>query len=190
MKARTSAGSSVEGASALRGPKRKVGRGPIAEGDAGLLVAVRHRRIGHAHERVRSARRHAGHELRQIEQGGRRRAKPRHFAGKKCAIVAFALALAEKRAPILARDRADTLGHGNEAVLPTIDLAIGLQSFVARAHAMQRDQDHRQVIGEAERELRAPLSRPGDGPRESLVRRGVPMRSDGARPRRSHELLL
>src|SRR5271154_1986654 len=70
-----------------------------------------------------------------------------------------------------------------------VGIAIGLQALVARAPAMQRDQDHRQVIGKAERELPAPLSRPGEGPLESLLRRGVLMRSDGARRRRSHELL-
>ena len=101
-----------------RGPERKVGRGPIGERDAGFLVAVGHRRIGHAHERMRGARRNAGHELRQVVQGGWRRAEPRDFASEKCAIVAFALALAEKLTPIVARDLADRLRNGNEPVLP------------------------------------------------------------------------
>ncbi len=34
-----------------------------------------------------------------------------------------------------------------------IDVAIVFQPFIASPHAMQRDQDHRQMIGEAEREL-------------------------------------
>ena len=66
MKARTSAGSSVDGLRRSRTPERKIGRGPIAERDAGVFVAVGHRRIGHAHERMRRARRHAGNQLRQV----------------------------------------------------------------------------------------------------------------------------
>ncbi len=120
------------------------------------------------------ARRNARHELGQVVEGGWRRAEPRDFAGEERAIVAFALALAEELAPIVARDLADRLGNGNEPVLLMIDIAIGFEPFVARAHAMQGDQDHRQVIGEAEREFRAPLSRPRDGPLEPLSRRGVP----------------
>ena len=102
---------------------------------------------------------------------------------------AAALALPQEYAPIVARDRPDRFWNGNEPVLLLIDMAVGFQPFVAGAHAMQGDQDHRQVIGETKRKFRAPLSRPGDGPLETVLRRGVPMRSDGARRRRSHEHL-
>src|ERR1700733_15716785 len=124
---------------------------------------------------MRGARGHAGDELWQVEEGGRRCAETRDLVGKEGALVASALALAKKLTPIVARDLADPCGDGNEAVLPMIDMAIGLQSLVARAHAMQRDQDHRQVIGEAEWKFRAPLSRPGDRPLEAVLRRGVPI---------------
>src|SRR5580692_11992250 len=70
-----------------------------------------------------------------------------------------------------------------------IDVAIGFKPFVARAHTMQGDQDHRQVIGETKRKFRAPPSRPGDGSIESLSRRAVLVRRDSARRRRAHELL-
>src|ERR1700733_6019722 len=177
------------GREASRGPKRKVGRGPIGECDAGLLVAIRHCRIGHAHERGRGARRHARHELWQVEERSRRCAKPGHFAGKKWTKVAFAFAPAQEFAPIVARDRADRFRNGNEPILLMVDLAIGFQAVVACAHAMQGDQDHRQVIGETKRKLPAPLPRPGDGPLESLLRGGGLMRRDGARRRRAHEIL-
>src|SRR6202035_2559978 len=106
---------------------------------------------------------------------GWRCAEPRDLASKKCSMVRFALALAQEPAPIVARDRADRFRNGNEPVLLLVDLAIGFQTVVACAHAMQRDQDHRQMIGETKRKFRAPLSGPGDGPLEALLRRGVPM---------------
>src|SRR6478609_7403741 len=87
------------------------------------------------------------------------------------------------------RDLAHWWRNGNEPILLTINVAIGFEPFVACAHAMQGDQDHRQMVGEKERKFRAPLSRPGDGPLEPFVGRGVLMRSDGARRRRSHEHL-
>ena len=169
MKARTLAGSSVVGARPCDAPSGQIGRGPIAERDAGFLVAVGHRRIGHAHERMERARRHAGHELRQVMDGCRRCAEPRHFAGEERPIVAFTLALAQELTPIVARDLGRRFGNGNEPVPLMVDLAIGFQAFVACAHAMQRDQNHRQVIGEKEGELGAPLSRPCDRPLESAL---------------------
>ena len=51
-----------------------------------------------------------------------------------------------------------------------VDMGIGLEPIVACAHAIERDQDHRQVIGEKEREFRAPLSRPGESPLEPVPR--------------------
>ena len=82
------------GLSSSWGAEGQVGRGPIAERDACLLVAVGHCRIGHTHQSVRGARRNPGHELRQVEQGGRGPAKAPHFGGEEGAIVAFAFALA------------------------------------------------------------------------------------------------
>ena len=61
-----------------------------------------------------------------------------------------------------------------------IDVAIGFQPFVACAHPVQGDHDHRQVIGEKERELGAPLSRPCDSPLESVL---ASRRSDAKRQR-------
>ena len=101
--------------------------------------------------------------------GCRRRAEPGHFAGEERPIVAFTLALAQELAPIVVRDLARRIGNGNEAVLLTVDLTIGFEPFVACAHPMQRDQNHRQMIGEKEGELGAELSRPCDRPLESML---------------------
>ena len=123
MKARTSAGSSVVGGRPCDAPSGEIGRGPIAKRDGGFLVAVGHRRVGHAHERMERARRHAGDELRQVMGGCRGCAEPRHFGVEERPIVAFTLAPAQELTPIVARDRACRLGNRNKPILLVVDLA-------------------------------------------------------------------
>ena len=126
----------------------------------------------------------------QVSDRRLRRPEPRRLAGEERPVVALALALAQEIAPCAAVNLADARRNGNEAVLPLVDVGIGLQPFVARAHAIERDQNHGQVIGEKEREFHAPLSRPRERPLEAVPSRGASSRSDGrGRLRRSHEFL-
>ena len=174
----------------MRIAERKIGCGPIGERDPGLLIAVGQRCVGHAHERVQRACRQTSEKQRQVKNGGLGGAEARDFVGEERAVVALALALAQKITPILAVDFADRRGNGNQPVLLVVDTAVGFQPIIARAHAMQRDQNHRQVIGETDREFHTPLSRPSHRPLESVRSCWGSSRADcRARRRHTHERL-
>ncbi len=143
------------GGRARRGRQGQVAAGPIAERCADLGGVGAEHAVGEPHQGVQGAARDARRQGRQIGRQGAPNAEPGDLPVEEGAGVGLPPPVAQHRGPPVAAEGLDRRGLGQEPVAVAVDGKKGRHPVSVRPHAVERDQDHREMVGQHVGELDA-----------------------------------
>ena len=135
--------------------QRQIARGPVAERGAGLFSIVGDASVGEPHQRMQRAARDTLNKSSRVAASSAARTEAPDLAREESAVVCLSRAVSERARPGIRRDARHVRRRRDQPLVGAIMLIPMREPIARRAEPIERDENHRRVIGEQIRKLDA-----------------------------------